>query len=124
MIPNIYIDPAINMNSENDVTIIIYFKTQPAKVAVAAAKASGIPLTLEQAEQDVKNSHLRFQHDLDILLGRNHIPYKVTFTYTTAVNGVAVRLPANKIPVLLQSQEIAAIYANKEYKIEPPYQQM
>lgn len=124
MFPNIYIDPAINMISENEVTIIIYFKTQPAHVAVAAAKASGIPLTLEQAEQDVKNSHFRFQRDLDLLLGRHQIPYKVTNSYTTAVNGVALRLPANKIPMLLQSHEIAAIYANKEYKIEPPYQQM
>jgi hypothetical protein len=120
MRPSIYIDPRINMNTNSPITVIIHFKTLPAHAAVAAAKANGITLSLEKAEQDVKESHRRFQEDLQRYLGQQGIPFTVTHTYTVALNGAAIRLPGNKIPALLQSAEIAGIYANQEYKIEPP----
>ncbi|WHY88454.1 protease inhibitor I9 family protein [Neobacillus novalis] len=119
---NIYIDPKINMNSPAEVTIIINFKTKPAKTAVALAEASGIPLTLEQAEQDVKDSHERFLKDSEKYLGEKQIPYRIVHTYTAALNGVAMKLPANEIQTLLQSAEIEAIYANREIKLVPPVQ--
>ena len=115
----IHIDPEVDMNSEKVVEIIIHFKTQPAKVAVAIAEMSGVPLTLDQALQDVEESHLRFQEDVERYLGQNQIPYLITHTYKIALNGVAMKLPGKEIKTLLQSNEIAAVYANKEIKLNP-----
>lgn len=120
MINEIYIDPAIDMKSEKDVIIIIHFKTKPAKAALALAKMTGVPLTLEQAEKDVEDSHARFQKDVERYLGQAQIPYRIVHTYKSALNGAALKLPANKIHRLLQSDEIEAIFANKEYQLNPP----
>ncbi|CAH2717338.1 hypothetical protein BACCIP111895_04530 [Neobacillus rhizosphaerae] len=122
MTQNIYIDPKINLKSEEEVIIIIHFKTKPAKVAVALAEASGVPLTIEKAEQDVKDSHARFRKDVEKYLGQKQIPYTIVHTYSAALNGVAMKLPANEIKSLLQSAEIEAIYANREIKLVPPVQ--
>ncbi|NEY99274.1 protease inhibitor I9 family protein [Heyndrickxia shackletonii] len=120
----LYIDPKINMNSEKTVSIIIHFKTKPAKAAVALAEAKGVPLTLEQAQKDVEESHSRFQEDLKRLLDQNQISYSITYTYTTAFNGVSMKLPGTAIKTLLQSKEIDAIYANQEYHLDPPLKPM
>jgi CHAT domain-containing protein len=119
---NIYIDPEIDLNTEKMVEIIIHFKTEPAKVAVAIAETSGIPLSLDKAKQDVEDSHARFQADVQKYLGLKQIPYTITHTYKTALNGVAMKLPGNEIKTLLQSGEIAAIYLNKEIQLNPPPQ--
>jgi hypothetical protein len=122
MTTDIYIDPEIDQKSEKEIVIIIHFKTIPAKTAVAQAEMSGVPLTLEKAKQDVEDSHVRFQEDIKRYLGKQQIPYTIIHTYKAALNGVAMKLPANEIKTLLQSAEIAAIYANKEYKLTPPPQ--
>ncbi|MFJ7724835.1 protease inhibitor I9 family protein [Neobacillus sp. NPDC097160] len=122
MTTNIHIDPEIDLNSDKEVTILIHFKTQPAKVAVELAKQNGETLSLEQAEQDVKESHKRFQADVKKYLDGEQIPYTITHTYTAAFNGVAIRLPSNAIKTLLQSGEIEAVYANREIKKIPPVQ--
>lgn len=116
----LYIDPKIDMNSEKTVSIIIHFTTEPAKAAVTLAEAKGVPLTLEKAQKDVEESHSRFQEDLKRLLDQNQIPYSITYTYTTAFNGVSMKLPGTAIKTLLQSKEIGAIYANQEYHLDPP----
>jgi len=58
----------------------------------------------------------------DFIISTQQIPYTITHTYTAAINGVAMRLPASAIQALLQSAEIEAIYANKEIKMIPPVQ--
>jgi hypothetical protein len=121
--PTIYIDPMINMNTNKWITIIIHFNTNPAHAAVAIAESGGYSLSLINAEQEVEASHLRFQKDVERSLGKKDIPYKINHTYKTVFNGVSLSLQGNKIPELLQSAEIAAIYANKEYKIQPPFVQ-
>jgi hypothetical protein len=117
---NIYIEPQINMNVTEEISIIIHFKTQPAHSAIAIANSSGQPISLELAEKEVESSHLRFQVDIERLLGEKGIPFKIKHFYKNAFNGVTLRLPANKILELAQSPEVAAIYANKEYKLDPP----
>ena len=116
----IHIDPEVDMKSEKMVEIIIHFKTKPAKVAVAIAEMSGVPLSLDQAKQDVEDSHSRFQEDIERYLGQNQIPYSIMHIYKAAFNGVAMKLPGKEIKRLLQSNEIATIYANKEIKLIPP----
>ena len=118
----LYIDPKIDMTSKKTISIIIHFKTKPAKVAVALAEANGVPLTLEEAKQNVEDSHARFQKDVKKFLDQKQIPYSITHTYKSALNGVAMELPANEIKTLLQSTEINAIYTNQEYYLDPPPQ--
>ncbi|WP_348519824.1 protease inhibitor I9 family protein [Bacillus sp. 165] len=103
---------------------MVHFKTQPAKVAVVLAEAEGKTLSLEQAKQNVEDSHARFQEDVERLLGQHNIPYSITSKYTAALNGVAIMLPGNQIMTLAQSHEIQAIYYNEEFHIEPPIQPM
>lgn len=119
----IYIDPEINMNTNQMITIIIHFKTQPAHAAVAIANSSGKQLSLQQAERDVEASHLRFQDDIKRLLGDGGVAFRINHTYKTVFNGVSMSLPGYKIPELIKSPEIAAIYANKEYKLDLPFVQ-
>lgn len=118
--PQIYVDPMINIKTNEEVTIIIHFKTHTTQAAVAIANSSGYSLSLAKAEQEVEASHLRFQSDLQRLLVKKRIPYRINHIYKTVFNGVSLSLQGNKIPELLQSQEIAAIYANKEFTINPP----
>jgi hypothetical protein len=119
---NVYIDPSLDLFSDEMVTIIIHFKTEPAKVAMSVAKKSGVALTNEEASAAVAASHARFLEDMKIYLGQHHVPYAVTYSYTEVFNGVAMKLPSKEIKRMLQSAEIKAIYANKEYHLDPPVQ--
>lgn len=119
----IYIDPMINMQTNQMVTVIIHLKTQPAHAAVAIANSNGNQLSLQQAERNVEESQLRFQGDILRLLGNEGVAFKINHTYKTVFNGVSLTLPGNKIPDLTKSPEIAAIYANKEYKLDLPFVQ-
>jgi len=121
--PTIYVDPLINMNTNEEITLIIHFRTLPAHAAVAIAKSGGYSLSQEKAEQEVEASHLRFRRDVQRFLSEVGIPFKINHIYKTVFNGVSLSIQGNRIQVLLQSPEIAAIYANKEFKINPPYLQ-
>jgi hypothetical protein len=121
---SVYIDPSINLSTSRAVSIIIEFKTAPAHTAVAAAKSKGDKLTLEAAERHVEQSHQAFQKELQILLGRNGVPYKIQNTYKNALNGVAMEMPANEIRRLVKSTVIARIHPNKQIQLDPPIQPM
>ncbi|MFP7298778.1 protease inhibitor I9 family protein [Neobacillus niacini] len=121
MNPSVYIDPSIDLSSEQMTSIIIEFKTKPAKIAVLEAEAKGIPLSLEEAEKEVEESHEAFQKELQLLLADNQIPYKVRNTYKTALNGVSMELPANEIKRLAESSSvIAKINPNRKIHLDPP----
>jgi hypothetical protein len=116
----IFIDPTIDVDSEQMVTVIIQFKTKPAQVAVAISEKSGVPITLENAKWSVEHSHERFQADVKRYLDPKRIPYTINHVYKTALNGVSMTLPGNAIQLLLHSKEIESIHANKEYHLDPP----
>jgi hypothetical protein len=119
---NIYIDPEIDMNSKEMITVIIQFKTKPAQVAVAIAEKSGVPLSLENANWAVEHSHARFQEDVKRFLVSKRIPYSINHIYKSALNGVSMSIPAYEIKTLLNFNEIESIHANKEYHLDPPQQ--
>ncbi|MCP3741515.1 protease inhibitor I9 family protein [Rossellomorea sp. BNER] len=119
---SIFVDPDIDLSSEGTVSVIVHFKTQPARVAMALAKEQGNLLSFEQATQKVENSHARFLKELEQGLVGKHVEYTITRTYKTVINGMAMKLPAKSIIRLLQSSEIAAIYANQEVQLDPPIQ--
>jgi Peptidase inhibitor I9 len=119
--PSVNVDPAIDLSSQQTISIIIEFKTKPAKVAVLEAEAKGIPLTLEEAMEDVEESHRTFQEELQTLLDKNQVTYTVRHTYKTALNGVSMELPAKEIKRLVEfSTVISKISPNKQIKLDPP----
>ncbi|KON86553.1 hypothetical protein AF332_06740 [Sporosarcina globispora] len=113
------VDPSIDLSSHQKVSIIIEFKTKPAKVAVLEAKAKGINLTLEEAKRQVEQSHQTFRKLLTVL-DENKVSYKIEHTYKTAFNGVSMELPAHEINRLLGSSVISKIYPNKQIQLDPP----
>jgi hypothetical protein len=121
MTPYVKVDPAIDLSSEQTISIIIEFRTKPAKVAVLEAEAKGIPLTLEEAMENVEESHKTFQEELRTLFDKNQVPYTVRHTYKTALNGVSMELPAKEIKRLVESSSvISKISPNKQIKLDPP----
>lgn len=121
MNPSVQIDPAIDLSSEQMTSIIIEFKTKPAKIAMLEAEAKGIPLTIEEAKKKVEESHATFQKELESLLDKNQVPYKVRNTYKTALNGVSMEIPANEIIRLAEaSSVISKIHPNKKIQLDPP----
>jgi Peptidase inhibitor I9 len=116
---SVKVDPSIDLSSNQIVSIIIEFKTKPAKIAVLEAKEKGITLTLEEAKRQVEQSHQTFRNLLTVLAEKN-IPYKVKHTYKTALNGVSMEIPANGIKRLLDSSVISKIYPNKQIQLDPP----
>lgn len=121
MTTSVHVDPAIDLSSKQTTSIIIEFKTKPAKVAVIEAEAKGIPLTLEEAKEQVEESHQTFQKELHELLDNHQVPYTVRHKYTTALNGVSMELPANEIYRLAESSTvISRISLNRKIKLDPP----
>jgi hypothetical protein len=120
MTNKINVDPTIDVNSDEMVTVIIQFRTKPAQEAVAIAKKAGVPLTLENANWAVKHSHERFQEEVKRYLDSKRIPYTINYVYQSALNGVSMTLPAKDIKSLLSFKEIESIHANKQYHIDPP----
>lgn len=120
MANQIYVDPSIDMYSDDMVTVIIQFRTKSAHEAVAMAKKAGVQLTLENANWAVKHSHERFKEEVKRYLDSNHIPYTINYVYQSALNGVSMTLPGKDIKSLLQFKEIGSIHANKQYYIDPP----
>jgi hypothetical protein len=120
MTNKIFVDPSIDMNSDEMVTVIIQFRTKPAQEAVALAKNAGVPLTLENANWAVNHSHERFQEEVKRNLDSKRIPYTINYVYKSALNGVSMTLPVKDIKSLLLFKEIESIHANKQYHIDPP----
>jgi len=120
MSSSFYVDPSIDLSSDQVVSIIIEFKTKPAKIAVLEAEATGKQLTLEEATKQVEESHKMFQKELKTLLADHQIPYSIRHTYTAALNGVSMDLPAIEIKRLLQSTVIEKIYPNRKIQLMPP----
>ena len=113
------VDPSIDLSSNQLVSIIIEFKTKPAKIAVLEAKAKGITLTLEEAKRQVEQSHQSFRKLLS-LLDDNKVPYRIKHTYKAALNGVSMEMPASEINRLLGSSVISKIYPDKQIQLDPP----
>lgn len=110
---NIYIDPKIDIASDEYIGIIIEFKIKPAKTAVATCISN---LTIEQAKQQVETSHQTFQRELK-RLEESNIEYFIINTYKDSFNGVSMRLKENTVQRLLRSTVIKAIYKTVEMNV-------
>jgi predicted RNA-binding protein Jag len=119
---SVKIDPTIDLSNNEPVSIIIEFKTKPAKLAVLEAEGQGLPMTLQAAKKHVEESHQEFQKELQKFLDENDVEYRITHKYKTAFNGVSMELPGNEIKRLMGSSVISKIYPNQEIQLNPPPQ--
>lgn len=114
MTSNIYINPKINLLSDENYQIIIEFKVKPAKDAIAISTTD---LTLDQAMQFVEKSHTDFQDELLHILEKKQVACKMIHSYKGGINGVAMKLSGKAIQKLLSSKVIKAIYLDQEVSI-------
>jgi Peptidase inhibitor I9 len=116
------VDPSINLSSEKVISVIVEFKTKPAKIAVLEAEAQGMDMTLDKAKEHVEQSHQAFEQELHDFLDDNKVDYRIKHRYKTAFNGVSMELPASEIKRFMGSSVISRIYPNEEVQLDPPIQ--
>ncbi|MEH7451466.1 S8 family serine peptidase [Gottfriedia acidiceleris] len=115
---------SIDLESSNNLSVIVELKDQPGKVAVLEAAADGNSLSLSDAEQNANEAQETFKSDLQTIykddIKQNKNLFKINRTYNSSLNGVSIKLPANKVKSLLKSKVVKAIWPNNVIKVEPP----
>ncbi|PEL13429.1 S8 family serine peptidase [Bacillus sp. AFS017336] len=114
-----------DLQDDQEVSVIVEFKSMPEKVAVLDAAVEGKALSDAQAEDKVDEEHTTFENDLSRILPSakekgSKKSYKITRSFKTAYNGVAMSLPANEVESLLQSGAVKAVYKSTTVKLEQP----
>ncbi len=102
------------------VKIIVELVHQPAAVAAAYAALENRPVTYGALENEAKEDKLKFYEDLDRILPmamNGSTSYDVTADWSTAINGVAVTLPAFAVEELAKSPAVKAIYPDRKVSI-------
>ncbi|XZF76547.1 S8 family serine peptidase [Bacillus sp. AL-1R] len=115
---------SVDLQSSKNLSVIVEFKEQPAKVAVLEEAVDGNSLSLDDAEQNAADAQETFKTDLQAIfkddLKENKNLYKIKRTYKNTLNGVAIDLPANKVNSLLNSKVVKAVWPNNKIQVEPP----
>ncbi|WP_057915248.1 S8 family serine peptidase [Peribacillus muralis] len=113
-----------DLDSSENLSVIVEFKDKPAKIAAIEEAAKGNSLSVSKAKQKADAAHDTFKSDLQSIykedLKKNKSLYKIKRTYKNTMNGVAINLPANKVKSLLQSKAVKAVWPNNVIKVEPP----
>ncbi|UOY91996.1 S8 family serine peptidase [Ectobacillus sp. JY-23] len=122
----LHLAPEIDLNSTEEISVIVEFKQRPSKVAVLEAAIKGKIVSEAEEKKQVDNAHATFKKDLAKVFsekgGKKGATYKVKRTFKTAFNGVSMKLPADQVEKLLQLEAVKAIYSDTEVKVEPPVQ--
>lgn len=118
------LSPDVNLESTDEISVIVEFKQRPSKVAIIEAATEGQILSEKEAKEKVNVSHDTFKKDLETIKAskkaKKASSYQVKRTYKSAFNGVSMKLPANEIQLLLQSEEVKAVYSDIKVQVEPP----
>jgi len=113
----------IDLKSNEEVTVIVEFNQLPAKVEQIQKSFKGEEISLEKAKKKVEDSHNTFKNDLKNKVGNktksDKENYKIQYTYKNALNGVAIKLPANEIEKLLEFEVVKAIYNELDVRVSP-----
>ncbi|MED3893290.1 S8 family serine peptidase [Peribacillus frigoritolerans] len=112
------------LKKDKEISVIVQFKSKPGKVAVLDANVKGKKLSKKQADDQVEKEHAQFNKDIQSILPSTNLRskktgHKITSTFKTVYNGVAMKLPANQVEQLLQSKVVKAVYKNVELKVDP-----
>ncbi|MDF2652851.1 MAG: cohesin domain protein, partial [Paenibacillus sp.] len=126
------ISPQINVNTTEQVRVIVQFKQAPAEVEVIQQQIDGNEISLNEATKKVKENHKKFK-DYVQGLGKqkeessvitpstpaSQPEIKITREYQHAFNGVAMTLPGTDVEKLLESGLVSQIFADNIVKIDP-----
>jgi hypothetical protein len=115
----------IDLNSNEQTSVIVEFANKPAKVAQIEASAEGQQLSQSEASKLVEQDHENFQEDVSKILvdeKKSKVNFKINRSYKHAFNGVAMSIPANQIKNLLKSKAVKAVWKNEKFSIDPPKQ--
>ena len=112
------------LKSEKEINVIVQFRAKPGKVAVLDAEVKGKKLSKQQADEQVAKEHEQFEKDIQSILPSSNLKsrkldHKITSTFKTTYNGVAMKLPANQVETLLKSEVVKSVYKNVEFKVDP-----
>ncbi|MBM7586052.1 subtilisin family serine protease [Bacillus pakistanensis] len=117
--PELNISPETNLNSSDEISVIVEFKQHTANTAIMLEKLKGRTLTKEEANNNLEASHNQFKKDLSQL----KVKHRVKDTFKQAFNGVALTLPANQVETLLQSEVVKSVFENKQVQLIEPTQE-
>ncbi|GGB69854.1 S8 family serine peptidase [Fictibacillus barbaricus] len=111
-----------DLESDEELTVIVEFKSKPAKVAVLEAAMDGKSLTIGQAKRNVDQEHSAFEEEIKRIVptAKKQSSYKITRHFKTVYNGVSMKLAANEVEQLLQSDAVKAVYKSVPFTVKPP----
>ncbi|MBH0156886.1 S8 family serine peptidase [Fictibacillus sp. 5RED26] len=112
------------LQSEKEISVIVQFQSKPGQAAVLDAQLKGKKISRQQADSKVDQEHAQFKKDVEKLIPSNapmtkKSTHRITSTYKTVYNGVAMKLPANQVEALLQSEAVKAVYKDVTFKVDP-----
>ncbi|MGG0175789.1 S8 family serine peptidase [Gottfriedia acidiceleris] len=120
----IQLPSSVDLNSTDNLSVIVELRDQPAKVAVLEAAVNGNSVTVADAKEKADTAQETFKNDLQSIykddLKKNKNLYKIKRTYNHSLNGVAIDIPANKVSLLLDSNVVKAVWPNNVVQVEPP----
>ncbi|MGD6830624.1 S8 family serine peptidase [Sutcliffiella halmapala] len=116
----LFLSPEVNLDSSDNVSVIVQFNHKPHKVALVEAAFNGDSLSESKAKSLVEAEHATFDKDLKALPKEKGASYKINREFKNAFNGVSLTIPANKVESLLKSKAVKAVYSNAEVQVEKP----
>lgn len=124
--PTFTIAPDVKQNSSEMVSVIVEFKTLPAKVAVKQQAAIGKRMLEAAAETQVEQSHQAFKKFVSSFKKQKSMKdydpaaIEINREYKHAINGVSMTLPGIVVKELLASDEVKRVWSNKELQLDVP----
>ncbi len=123
--PGFTIHPEINLESAGPVNIIVEFKQDPAKIAVAKAKAQKkrSAVTLAEATKQVDTAHEEFKQAISkwkSVKSANQEEIVITQEYRDAFNGVAMTIPGDQVVNLIETGIVKRIWKNETVQLTFP----
>jgi len=107
-------------NDNTQVSVIVFFESNPAPTQVIEAAMSGDALSIEEAEQIVEDEHAAFRSELNNLFGFGGAGrmaasdnFHISVEYRHALNGVAMTLPANMVENVAEFNVVRAIFPDR-----------
>ncbi|MFF2876394.1 S8 family serine peptidase [Gottfriedia sp. NPDC057991] len=113
----LFLSKDVNLDSSENVSVIVEFNEKPHKVAVMEAALDGKDLSDSEAKTLVDDDHSTFKDDLTSLLKNEK--YKIKREYKNSFNGLSMEIPANQVKTLLKSKAVKAIYSDVKVSVDP-----
>lgn len=118
-VPNKYLSPSIDTDSNRLVNIIVQFAQDPAVADVKKNAEQGKTLSLNQAREKVEKSQQFFKEKIG-QVKKSKANLKINKEYRQVFNGVSMTVPAQEVKTLLSIDGVKAIWEDKQVTVLPP----